>query len=96
MADRTGQTSEQPSPASAPWPEGVIARFLTVGGATVDIEEQRAGWKSPHWFCHGCTDTSRGAYTGPFGDPFTLGDIREQAQSHAETCRAMPRPAGAA
>lgn len=25
------------SPATEPWPEGVIARFLTVGGATVDI-----------------------------------------------------------
>ena len=77
---------------STDWPEGVIARYLTVGGATVDIETQQEGWRSDHWFCRGCSATSRGAYTGPFGDPFTLSDIREQAQSHAETCRAMPKP----
>jgi hypothetical protein len=75
-----------------PWPESTIARYVTVGGATVDIEKQREGWKGPHWFCRGCTSTSRGTYTGPFGDPFTLADIRKQAQAHAEKCRAMPHP----
>ncbi|MEI5032434.1 hypothetical protein RB201_04335 [Streptomyces sp. S1A(2023)] len=75
------------------WPESTIARYLTVGGATVDIEQQREGWRSDHWFCRGCPATSQGAYTGPFGDPFTHSAIRAQAQSHAETCRALPKPA---
>ncbi|NUT24322.1 MAG: hypothetical protein HOV77_34650 [Hamadaea sp.] len=87
----TAQTATL-SPFAESWPEGVIARYVTVGGATVDIEEIREGWKSPHWRCHGCAGTSRGAYTGPFGDPFTLSEIREQAQAHAEKCRALPRP----
>lgn len=82
----------QASPFAEPWPEGVIARYLTVGGATVDIKERQEGWRSPHWFCTACPGTSLGAYTGPFGDPFTLADIHKQAQAHAETCRALPRP----
>ncbi|MGW4703248.1 hypothetical protein [Streptomyces sp. NPDC004285] len=70
------------------WPEGVIARYLTVGGATVDITSNGR----PHWFCTACPGTSCGAYTGPFGTPFTLDQIHEQAQAHAEKCRAMPKP----
>ncbi|MFJ9633763.1 hypothetical protein ACIRU8_39325 [Streptomyces sp. NPDC101175] len=83
------------SPSSAfaePWPEGVIARYLTIGGTTVDIEQQREGWRSNHWFCRGCPATSHGAYTGPFGNPFSPFQIHDQAQEHAEKCRAMPRP----
>lgn len=72
-----------------PWPEGVIARYVTVGGATVDITSDG---RRPHWHCTACPGTSRGAYTGPFGDPFTLSQIHKQAQEHAEKCRAMPRP----
>ncbi|RDV48189.1 MULTISPECIES: hypothetical protein [unclassified Streptomyces] len=68
------------------WPENVIARYLTVGGATVDLTND------PHWHCLACPGTSRGQYTGPFGDPFTLTEIHKQAQSHAETCRALPKP----
>ncbi|MGW8679619.1 hypothetical protein ACWGNN_00870 [Streptomyces sp. NPDC055817] len=82
----------QTSAFAEPWPADVIARYLTVGGATVDIKERQAGWRSEHWFCLGCASTSRGAYTGPFGDPFRLADIRRQAQGHAEECRALPRP----
>lgn len=81
------QPQDQPSPRTEPWPDGVEARYLTVGGATVDID------KRAHWRCNGCHGTSVGAYTGPFGDAFTLGDIREQSQAHAEKCRALPRPA---
>jgi hypothetical protein len=29
--------SEQTAPAAQPWPEGVVARYVTVAGATVDI-----------------------------------------------------------
>jgi len=33
--DRNDQPTQQPSPA--PWPDDVIARYLTVAGATVDL-----------------------------------------------------------
>lgn len=72
-----------------PWEPGIIVRYLTVGGATVNITDNR----TPHWHCTACPSTSVGAYTGPFGTPFTLDAIHKQAQAHAETCRAMPRPA---
>jgi hypothetical protein len=74
-------------PNTEPWPEGTIARYLTVAGATVDIDDR------PHWHCTACPKTSVGEYTGPFGTPFPLDAIHEQAQAHAEKCRAMPRPA---
>lgn len=71
-----------------PWPEGAIARYLTVGGATVDATDTI-------WTCAGCDDTSRGKYTNPWGTPHPADEIKRQAQSHAETCRAMPKPGGA-
>ncbi|BBC35260.1 hypothetical protein SGFS_065540 [Streptomyces graminofaciens] len=89
MGHATDQAPTPPSPRTEPWPEGVEARYLTVGGATVDITDDRA----PHWRCTACTGTSVGEYTGPFGTPFTLDAIHEQAQGHAEKCRALPRPA---
>ncbi|WP_030764807.1 hypothetical protein [Streptomyces sp. NRRL F-2664] len=70
------------------WPEGVTHRYLTVGGSTVDV----LGGHPSHWACRACPGTSKGKYTGPFGDPFSAATIHEQAQAHAETCRAMPRP----
>lgn len=72
-------------------PTNVIARYLTVGGATVDITADGR----PHWTCTACPGTSRGAYTGPFGDPFTVTEIHKQAQAHAEKCRAMPKQGSA-
>ncbi|MER7517808.1 hypothetical protein [Streptomyces sp. NPDC126499] len=77
-----------PGTASPAWPEGVIGRYVTVGGATVDI----TSGATPHWHCTACPGTSRGAYTGPFGNPFTLAEIHEQAQAHAEKCRSLARP----
>ncbi|MFF2475108.1 hypothetical protein [Streptomyces sp. NPDC058066] len=70
-----------------PWLQGVVARYLTVGGATVDIRGEGS-----YWACAACPGTSVGAYTGPFGRPFTRQQIHEQAQAHAEKCRAMPKP----
>ena len=74
------------------WPEGVTDRYRTVGGATVDITITQDG--NPHWSCTACPGTSVGKYTGPWGTPFSLVRIHEQAQEHAETCRAMPKPEG--
>lgn len=79
------------------WPAGVIARYLTVGGATVDITHGT----DPDLtlaVCGGCQqqDVERwrvhaGRYDS--GSEGALTDARRWAQSHAATCRAMPRPA---
>ncbi|MEU3528854.1 hypothetical protein AB0E62_34235 [Streptomyces sp. NPDC038707] len=66
---------------SAAWPEGVIARYVTVGGATVDV---RGGGDSTGYECTGCPYES---------SPFWHHSIaHEHAQKHAEKCRALPRP----
>lgn len=62
------------------WPEGVIARYLTIAGATVDV---RGSEHSASMTCLGC-----GAGYASFGERRT----RELAQGHAEKCRALPRP----
>ncbi len=69
---------------AAAWPADVIARYLTVAGATFDLFRRDA---SSNYIsggrCTGCTH-SISWMEERFG--------REKAQSHAETCRALPRP----
>lgn len=67
------------------WPDGVTARYLTVGGATVDLT---GTGERTYVRCTGCG----------FGKGLWWAEeyARERAQGHAETCRAMPRPAGGA
>ncbi|MFF9688971.1 hypothetical protein [Streptomyces sp. NPDC014623] len=87
---------------TATWPEGVIARYLTVGGATVDITHDTltAEDTEPNVSvaaCGGCL-----AYTNREwrlrADRWDNGKVWSDeaahawAQSHAETCRAMPKP----
>ncbi len=76
------------------WPEGVIARYLAVAGATVELVEKPAEIVGT---CNGCPD---GNHTFPF-DPactgarmerFVTSQATDWAQSHASTCRALPRP----
>jgi hypothetical protein len=72
-------------PETTPWPDGVIARYLTVGGATVSV------WDATEWsplraVCGGCGGSSRD------GGPDSTSPGR-WAQSHAWRCRALPRPA---
>lgn len=108
----TDPQPQQPTPATQPWPEGVVARYLTVGGAHVDVIEQ-SGYYSrtepteTHVTCSGCPATHTvewgwDGYAAEFGQPQTNFDeggksstpqAREWAQAHAETCRALPRPA---
>lgn len=86
--------------APTPWPEGVLARYLTVAGATVDItfKEGDVHAACQGWRCPGKSwETTEVFY-------FDRGNVRDQkiaealppiqrwAQSHAETCRAMPKP----
>ena len=78
------------------WPEGVIARYLTVGGATVDIthaDDPEATVAA----CGGCpayqtTEWTR--HAGRWDSGVTGSDkaAHAWAQSHAEVCRAMPKP----
>ncbi|MEV0446146.1 hypothetical protein AB0I84_37385 [Streptomyces spectabilis] len=86
----------------AVWPEGVLARFLTVAGATVDLSYESdsatiaaactgelCGWTAR-------TDT-RGLYSDTpeqerkrFADWLPV--AKKRAQDHAERCRLLPRP----
>jgi hypothetical protein len=112
--ERTDQQPPQPSPAQPqPWPDGVIARYLTVGGATVDLThgnrttptDDGIGENRTHTsaICTGCPEaeefshwqTVKGMYSErKVRDPEVAdAAARKWAQSHAETCRALPRPA---
>ncbi|MFF7230036.1 hypothetical protein [Streptomyces sioyaensis] len=90
----------------ATWPEGVTARYLNLGGATVDIRTH-PGRGFDNAACTGCTATHRPFdYHGYYLDcGYSPAEAEEKAleaacenaakwaQSHAEKCRAMPRPA---
>lgn len=81
MGHATDQAPTPPSPRTEPWPDGVIARYLTVAQATVDV---RGNSDHASMTCLGC-----GQGYASFGEQRT----RELAQGHAEKCRALPRPA---
>lgn len=65
--------------AVGPWPNGVLFRYPTVFGATVDITARTNGTHLAT--CGGCDDQS----------PHYL-DAKEWAQEHSEKCRALPKP----
>lgn len=69
------------------WPEGVIARYLTLAGTsfadptiTVDVSKDGLDTK---YVCRGCQKEHSN-----FWEP----TIQEQAQRHASQCSAMPKP----
>lgn len=77
--------------------DDVIARYLTVGGATVELVEIPDGIRAT---CHGCPPSQLATRIGYY-DPSGTGShmpghaIRiatEWAQEHAGSCRAMPLP----
>ena len=89
--------------AQTAWPEGVVARYLTVGGATVDITHDTLYLYDTtpnvsHARCAGCEQYSNQEWA-PHADRYDNGsswadaDARTWAQAHADVCRAMPRPA---
>lgn len=100
MEQRTHTPTQPPSPAA--WPDGVIARYLTVAGATVDITyDSHRGLLNAT--CTGCDWVDRTSTGGFLSDTpeqeqarveETLPESRVVAQAHAERCRALPRPAG--
>ncbi|NUV65682.1 hypothetical protein G6W57_00945 [Streptomyces sp. CAI-121] len=90
------------------WPENVIARYLTVGGATVNLTDQLNVLTPPQPYatlatCTGCPAFSEHSHhrlvwgmtvqREEHQPEVAVQDAREWAQSHAETCRAMPKPA---
>jgi hypothetical protein len=77
----TSPTQQPPSPFAQPWPQGVIARYLTIAGATVDLTRTNDGKTVSR--CTGCGDARF-----PNSELF----LRGEANSHAERCRALPRP----
>ncbi|WP_242892533.1 hypothetical protein [Actinomadura litoris] len=83
-------TTQQP----AAWPEGVIGRYTTVGGSTVDLMHTRKGIAA---VCCGCPDAE---FEGEFDSTYSKGRAvrratraaQDWAQEHAASCRAVPRP----
>ncbi|WP_033307360.1 hypothetical protein RFN58_06965 [Streptomyces iakyrus] len=99
--------SEQQTTAAQSWPEGVIARYLTVGGGFVDLTHQMNVLTPPEPYatlaaCTGCPSTSEHNHhrmvwglTSQYEKhlpELADSDAREWAQTHAEKCRALPRP----
>ena len=80
-------TAPVSTPWQLPWPEGCVARYWTVAGATVDITNSGKGDDHRHYTrCTGCHYGRNGGWVNE--------DIAHQnAQAHAEKCRALPRPA---
>lgn len=76
------QQAIPPAVYTQPWPVGVIARYLTVAGATVDLTRTDGGLTTS--YCTSCGDSRF---------PNTEVYVRSEAQRHAERCRALPRPA---
>ncbi|WP_329521123.1 hypothetical protein [Spirillospora sp. NBC_01491] len=79
----------------ASWPEGVIARYATVGGGTVDVSDYEGSPDGEPWMyseCLGCQDdeVSQGIRRA---NAFVA--AKSWSQAHAERCRAMPKPDGA-
>jgi hypothetical protein len=74
--------SQQAGPFATPWPSKVTHRFLTVVGATVDLRPYDADGSIGT-----CTGCDKEVWRG------TTAYTKEEAQKHAERCRALPRPA---
>jgi S-adenosylhomocysteine hydrolase len=69
----------------------VLMRFLTQGGAQVHVTGSgRYGTQDHHWTCRGCDNTSHN------GIALYDWQARDEANTHATDCRAMPKPAAAA
>jgi hypothetical protein len=99
-----GTSTTQAEPTPAPWPEGVIARYLTVGGALVDvshdmklIDDTQPNLSIAHCGGEGCKASHHElwinyGYREDNGSRGADQEVGKWAQAHAETCRALPRP----
>lgn len=83
------------------WPEWVLARYLTVAGATVDIRDVHSdGILTADCTGERCPWRKRVSIHAFYTDTLEqraekveecLPQMQRAAQAHAETCRAMPR-----
>ncbi|MET7715274.1 hypothetical protein [Streptomyces sp. NPDC005407] len=75
------------SQTATTWPTDVLYRFLTIVGATVDVVPQPSDALPDRHaaICRGCDAT----YPNAIGVSHHL---KDWAQTHSQTCRAMPRP----
>jgi len=101
----TAEPQPQPSPRTEPrvstpwqlpWPDGCVARYWTVAGATVDLtehdrDEQGGGVYETRATCTGCPNSER--FHWEHGKDKADDKAHAWAQSHASACRALPRPA---
>jgi hypothetical protein len=71
--------------AVGPWPEGVLYRYPTVFGATVDVTSQDPDTYTAT--CRGCDEHTAGCWDR------TLRATQAWAQEHSQQCRALPKPA---
>lgn len=74
--------------STAPWPEGVTHRYLTVAGSSLGRDDLTVdifgGGEDTGYRCTGCPYDS---------GPYWREDIAHQhAQGHAATCRGLRRP----
>ncbi|MFB7292061.1 hypothetical protein [Actinacidiphila glaucinigra] len=74
-------TSNLSALLSTPWPAGVLYRYLTLFGATVDIT------KSGDYYVPTCTGCDASTL------PDTVRKTQDWAQAHSARCRALPHPA---
>jgi hypothetical protein len=81
------------------WADGTLARYLTVGGATVDIIDMQA-IDQLVYHCTGCDWNGHRNLMKNIDDTpkqiaeriaEQLPEVRRLSQAHAEKCRAMPR-----
>jgi len=102
------EEAARPKPTCIPgWPEGVLARYITVAGALVDVREtgprdDDGDIAATFAECHGCpqyegwewnTHPRRGVFlTISWAAAEAEQSARRWAQEHAEFCRALPQP----
>jgi hypothetical protein len=91
--------------------DAAVARFLTLGGAVVDLTTKRfvtrfADQGRPYaseprevagyaWLCQGCGDDGYDQHGDTGYLPEEQHKARTDANAHASTCRAMPKPEAA-
>ncbi|MFK4801688.1 hypothetical protein ACI3K5_23775 [Streptomyces sp. MPA0124] len=70
-----------PSSTQSAWPEGVVARYETAGGGTVDLTDDDGPVRVA---CSGCGFGNGHAYYPPVA--------HRLAEKHASKCRRVPSP----
>ena len=83
---RRKETTMTDTATSAPKPaDNVLMRFLTQGGATVELrKESKSGRLVYPYLCLGCDYE--------FDNYSSIVSARGEANEHAAACRAMPKP----